>query len=130
MLASQCPTVVVEHTNHWAKGDNGQYFYFSAASMDAMVGHGNWSHKTFNIVQQGSHHWSGKVLVWGDHASGAHGRRVSDVGGRDQPGQWAAGDTISLQSCMAAGMRICICLCICIFRSLKTFVNFYIFLHE
>ena len=113
LLESACPTVVVEHTNHWNVGDNGQYFYFSVESMDAMVGNMEWNDKEFDIVQQGSHHWSGRVIVWGDHASGAHGRRVSDAGGRDQPGQWAAGDTIYLQSCMAAaGMCICICICI------------------
>ena len=57
----------------------------------------NWNGMTLEVIQEGSHTWTGKVIVWKNHDhSSAHGRRND---GTSAPGQWAAGDTIQLQRC-------------------------------
>ena len=62
-----------------------------------MVGDQNWNGMTFEVMQEGSQSWTGKVILWkgADH-SAAHGRRND---GTSAPRQWATGDTIKLKGC-------------------------------
>jgi len=93
--------VDILHTHHWKKGDNGQYFYFNEREFNKMVGNEDWNGKTFLMVQEGSHSWSGRVVVWkGNSRSGAHGRRYNN---RGETGQWESGDVIKLASCDIEG---------------------------
>merc|ERR1719510_2471151 len=65
--------------------------------MDAMLGYDmgvDVGHE-IDVLQEGSQVWSGKVVIW-NNFNGIHGRRVSGAA----PGQWATGDTITLQSCL------------------------------
>ena len=68
-----------------------------------MVGNEDWNSKTFLMVQEGSHSWSGRVVVWkGNSRSGAHGRRYNN---RGETGQWESGDVIKLASCDIEGKK-------------------------
>ena len=100
-LLAKCPTVDILHTKHWRDGDNGAYFYFSEEDFNEMVGNEDWDNETFDVIQEGSQSWTGRVIVWKGKFwnSGAHGRRDSG----SSSGQWAAGDTIELTSCVNAG---------------------------
>ena len=95
------------HTNHWKDGDTGRYFYFSNVEFDEMVGNSNWDGKTFDIIQEGSQNWIGKIKVWkADWANkGPQGRREH---GSDS-GQWKTGDAIKLQECHVSGGGTFIC---------------------
>ena len=66
-----------------------------------MVGNNDWDDEKFDVIQEGSQSWTGRVIVWNGKFwnSGAHGRR--DNGSK--AGQWAAGDTIELKSCVDKG---------------------------
>ena len=66
-----------------------------------MLGRSDWDGETFNVVQEGSQEWSGKVKVWKKSLlnKGPNGRRASG----SKPGQWRRGDTIALQECRVAG---------------------------
>ena len=94
------------NTNHPAKGDNGQYFYFDISEMNKMIDNADWNAKTYEVIQRGSKFWTGKVKVWdgttGDYAgSGRYsGRRASGA----VAGNWATGDTIQLKACVEQGM--------------------------
>ena len=57
-----------------------------------MVGYEKWSGQEFEIVQDGSHSWKGKVTVW-NFGSGSHGRK-SD---KSANGDWKKNDTIKLE---------------------------------
>ena len=98
IYASACFKIRVVHTKHWTQGDNGQYFYFFESELEEMVGDQNWNGMTFEVIQEGSQNWTGKVIVWkaADH-SAAHGRRNDGTSAR---GQWATGDTIKLKRCL------------------------------
>ena len=89
------------HTKHWRDGDNGAYFYFPEEDFNEMVGNNDWNSKKFDVIQEGSQSWTGRVIVWKGTPSnsGAHGRR--DNGSK--AGQWVAGDTIELKSCVKEG---------------------------
>ena len=83
-------------------GDTGEYFYFSEQDFTDMVGIEDWESEIFDVIQKGSHNWTGKVKVWKAkfHNSGAHGRRdPKGSSNGSKPGQWAAGDTIELVNC-------------------------------
>ena len=64
-----------------------------------MVGKTDWNVKTYEVTQQGSKTWTGKVVVW-DGSTGAnkvvHGRRDPVA----KAGNWAPGDTIQLKTCV------------------------------
>ena len=64
-----------------------------------MIGKPDWNAKTYEVFQQGSKIWRGKVKVWDGSASqyGVSGRR--DAGA--VAGNWAPGDTIQLTACVA-----------------------------
>ena len=100
-LSAKCSEVDVLHTKHWTDGNTGEYIYFSATDFDAMLGRSDWDGETFNVVQEGSQEWSGKVKVWKKSLlnKGPNGRRASG----SKPGQWRRGDTIALQECRVAG---------------------------
>ena len=69
--------------------------------MNRMIGNKNWNNKTFEITQQGSHNWTGEVVVWRTDTYGAaHGRRVSG----SASAQWATGDKIKLRVCSDGGL--------------------------
>ena len=87
----------VLHTKH-RSGDNGKYFFFSNEEFDKMVGYKNWHGKKFEIVQEGSHSWRGKVTVW-NVATGSHGRKSYGAAN----GDWKEGDTITLKYCSEPG---------------------------
>ena len=95
------------HTTHWEVGDTGQYFYFSEKDSSQMFGDGYWDGMVFNVTQKGSHDWSGEVEAYQYDPNGDKG--VMHPNGRrhpkskSSPGQWAAGDTIQLQSCVSPG---------------------------
>ena len=63
-----------------------------------MVGNEDWDGKEFEIAQDGSHSWDGKVIVW-KRASGSHGRKLD--GPAD--GDWGKGDRIMLEGCTEPG---------------------------
>ena len=87
----------VLHTNHWQKGDTGEYFYFSEEEFTNLLEYDDWNGGLFNIIQEGSRNWNGKVVVWkNSNHSDSHGRR--DTGSAN--GQWEKGDTLKLQSCI------------------------------
>ena len=87
----------VLHTKH-ISGSNGEYFFFSNEEFSEMVGNENWNGKEIEIVQDGSHSWKGKVVVW-NVASGSHGRKVNG----EANGDWKKDDKITLQTCREAG---------------------------
>merc|ERR1719510_481571 len=65
--------------------------------MDAMLGYDmrvDVGHE-FDVLQEGSQVWSGRVVIW-NNFNGIHGRRVNGTAA----GQWATGDTITLQICL------------------------------
>ena len=97
LCLANCPPVDVLHINHWEDGNTGEYFYFSDAEFSRMVGYDDWNSDTFDVLQKGSHHWSGKIVVWKGTSSnyGPHGRRDS---ARNE-GQWVTSDTIQLEHC-------------------------------
>jgi len=102
---AKCSEVDVLHTKHWTDGNTGEYFYFSATDFDEMLGRSDWDGETFNVVQEGSQEWSGKVKVWKKSLlnKGPNGRRASG----SKPGQWRRGDTIALQECRVADGYVC-----------------------
>ena len=65
-----------------------------------MVGNTDWNIKTYEVIQRGSKMWTGKVKVW-DGSTGEYkvvsGRRAAG----EVAGNWAPGDTIQLQACVA-----------------------------
>ena len=73
--------------------------------MDGMLGYdmgsddGLGGGHTINVFQDGSQTWSGEVVIW-NNLNGIHGRRVSGAA----PGQWATGDSITLESCFNPGI--------------------------
>ena len=73
-------------------------FYFNENEFNKMVGHSDWGGNTFEVVQQGSKSWTGKVVVW-NGVNNVHGRRNSNAGN----GDWAQGDTIKLKTCAEKG---------------------------
>ena len=89
-----CLMVGVLGTDHPTAGDTGKYFFFSKEDMDSMLGEDNWSGKKYVVIQEGSQHWTGEVVIWKNN-NGIHGRRNTGAAN----GQWASGDTISLSSC-------------------------------
>ena len=63
-----------------------------------MTGDKTWKVKKFDIIQEGSQNWIGKVKVWKtDTISLAVGRR--DYGSAQ--GQWAFGDILRLAICQS-----------------------------
>ena len=62
-----------------------------------MIGTEDWNNEEFDVIQEGSQTWYGRVKVW--KHGGAHGRRASG----SRSGQWAKDDTIKLTSCVNAG---------------------------
>ena len=92
-----CPSISVQHTNHWRGGNTGAYFYFDEDAFTEMIGNADWPGHTFVIKQTGSQDWTGNVKVWAATTSngGAHGRR----GSGKASGQWAADDRITLGGC-------------------------------
>ena len=90
--------VNVLHTKHNKDGDTGKYFFFSNKEFSQMVGNEDWDEKEFEIVQDGSYSWTGKVIVW-NRGSGSHGRKVDGYA----DGDWGIGDRITLQGCTEPG---------------------------
>ena len=85
----------VSHTSHWRNGNTGEHFYFTATSLDKMLGRKNWNGTKLDVIQSGSQDWMGTVTVWKKNLwnKGSNGRRAFN----NKPGQWRAGDTIALQ---------------------------------
>ena len=71
-----------------------------------MIGSTDWNTKTYEVFQQGSKIWTGKVKVWdgstGQYAgSGRYsGRRAAGAAA----GNWASGDTLQLKACVEKGI--------------------------
>ena len=83
------------HTKH-KSGDTGKYFFFSKEEFSKMVGREDWNNQQFQITQEGSHIWSGKVIVWEATSKyETHGRKVE--GAAD--GDWEKSDSIKLAGC-------------------------------
>lgn len=84
---------------------DGKYFYFSKEEFSKMVGNENWNEQEFEIVQEGSHSWEGKVVVyksvdrWNDES--IYGRKADGEGAAD--GDWKTSDTITLKRCIDPG---------------------------
>ena len=98
-----CPTVNILHTKHDVNGDTGKYFFFSKEEFSNMVGYENWNGQEFEIDQQGSNSWKGKVIVWSDEKLGPHGRKSQ--GSKD--GNWKKSDIIKLLKCSQPGRIYC-----------------------
>ena len=86
-----CPTVTITATR-------GSHFFFLPEEFTKMVGTDRWRGKEFEVIQDGSKSWTGKVEVW-SVATGAHGQKVDGYA----EGDWRAGDTITLKACSEAG---------------------------
>ena len=63
-----------------------------------MVGNEDWDEKEFEIFQDGSHSWTGKVIVR-NRGSGSYGRKLDGYA----DGDWGKGDRITLQGCTEPG---------------------------
>ena len=91
------------HTKHDVNGDTGKYFFFSKEEFSNMVGYENWNGQEFEIDQQGSNSWKGKVIVWLDEKLGPHGQKSQ--GSKD--GDWKKSDIIKLLICSQPGRIYC-----------------------
>ena len=106
-----CPTVTILHTKHpkHDANDTGKYFFFSKEEFSNMVGYENWNRQEFEINQQGSRSWKGKVIVWSDGEFGSHGRKVTeDYDWGFEWRDWKKGDMIKLLKCSQPGRIYCI----------------------
>ena len=108
LLTAQCTqklihTVSVLHTHHPRFGNNGKYFFFNKNDFTTMIGETNWNNKKYEVIQRGSNSWKGRVIVW----DGSTGTDKIVAGRRDSgaaAGNWAVGDTIQLEACVAKSM--------------------------
>ena len=92
-VAFSCAAINVQAPQY---DTTGEYFYMHVSDFEDVIGNKNWDGKQFDIIQDGSHNWMGKVKVWKtDNISLAVGRR--DYGNAEE--QWNVGDTIRLQGC-------------------------------
>ena len=66
-----------------------------------MAGNDEWHGKVFEVNQEGSRSWYGRVIVW-TGPPGPHGRR--DPRNEAKSGQWAIGDTIKMDNCVESGI--------------------------
>ena len=78
----------------------GKDFSFSEVEMDEMLGSKDWDQKVIKVVQKGNQSWVGEVKIYNDDF-GPHGKRAT---GADY-WQWAAGDSISLSTCVPTGEK-------------------------
>jgi len=92
---SVCPKVTVRHSPH----KEGKYFYFLPYEFTQMVGTDRWAGKEYEIIQDGSNSWTGKVKVW-DVNMGQGGYGYKSNGKAE--GDWKKGDTITLKACSEA----------------------------
>ena len=92
-IPDSCKTVKVQAPKF---DTSGEYFYMHVSELESMIGNNSWVGESFNIVQEGSQNWIGKIKVWKtDIISLAVGRR--EYGSAQ--GQWAVDDIIRLQTC-------------------------------
>ena len=68
-----------------------------------MVGTEDWSGQSFEIVQEGSHSWTGNISVSILIVGGAIAKKSWNGTSGRADGDWKEGDTITLKSCLESG---------------------------
>ena len=80
-------------------GDVGKYFMFHGLDFTSMVGE-NWDGRNYEIVQNGSRSWEGRIDVWKkEDTSAGMGKKSYGAAA----GDWKVNDTIELKSCRNPG---------------------------